>query len=111
MASATRLQGWSRQWMTWPGPSRRCYASSAWGVPRSWVDKASSPADSASVHADAAASGSGSSQSGQGFSLTEQERPWAARPIEPRDSYASGIRIPHSSPSARGNSHLVKRSS
>jgi hypothetical protein len=22
MASAARLQGWSRQWMTWPGPSR-----------------------------------------------------------------------------------------
>jgi hypothetical protein len=44
-------------------------------------------------------------------SFTEQEKPWAARPTEPRDSYASGIRIPHSSPSARGNSHLVKRSS
>jgi hypothetical protein len=32
-----------------------------------------------------------------------------ARPTEPRDSYASRIRIPHSSPSAQGNSHLVKR--
>jgi hypothetical protein len=42
-------------------------------------------------------------------SLTKQEKPRAARPTEPRDSYASGIRIPHSSPSARGNSHLVKR--
>jgi hypothetical protein len=42
-------------------------------------------------------------------SLTEQEKPWVARPIEPRDSYASEIRIPHSSPSAQGNSHLVKR--
>jgi hypothetical protein len=31
--------------------------------------------------------------------LTEQEKPRAARPTEPRDSYASGIRIPHSSPS------------
>ena len=42
-------------------------------------------------------------------SLTGQEKPRAARPTEPRDSYASGIRIPHSSPSARGNPHLVKR--
>jgi hypothetical protein len=39
---------------------------------------------------------------------TEQERPRAARPTEPRDSYASGIRIPHSSPSAKGNSRSVK---
>jgi hypothetical protein len=31
--------------------------------------------------------------------LAKQEKPWAARPTEPRDSYASGIRIPHSSPS------------
>jgi hypothetical protein len=30
---------------------------------------------------------------------TKQEKPRAARPTEPRDSYASGIRIPHSSPS------------
>jgi hypothetical protein len=42
-------------------------------------------------------------------SLTEREKPWAARPTEPRDSYASGIRIPHSSPSTQGNSHLVKQ--
>ncbi len=28
----------------------------------------------------------------------KQEKPRAARPTEPRDSYASGIRIPHSSP-------------
>jgi hypothetical protein len=33
-------------------------------------------------------------------SFTEQEKPRAARPTEPRDSYASGIRIPHTSPSA-----------
>jgi hypothetical protein len=32
-----------------------------------------------------------------------------ARPTEPRDSYTSRIQIPHSSPSAQGNSHLVKR--
>jgi hypothetical protein len=67
MASAARLQGWSRQWTTWPCSSRRCYASSAWEVPCSWADEASSRADSASVHADTAASGSGSSQSGRGF--------------------------------------------
>jgi hypothetical protein len=41
--------------------------------------------------------------------LTKQEKPPAARPTKPRDSYASRIRIPHSSPSARGNSRLVKR--
>jgi hypothetical protein len=41
--------------------------------------------------------------------LTKQEKPRAARPTEPRDSYASEIRIPHSSPSAQSNSHLVKR--
>ena len=32
-----------------------------------------------------------------------------ARPIEPRDSHASGIRIPHSSPSARSNSRSHKQ--
>jgi hypothetical protein len=42
-------------------------------------------------------------------SLTKQLKPHAARSIEPRDSYTSGIRIPHSSPSAQSNSHLVKR--
>jgi hypothetical protein len=42
-------------------------------------------------------------------SLTKQEKPWVARPTEPRDSYASVIWIPHSSPSAQGNSHLVRR--
>jgi hypothetical protein len=31
-----------------------------------------------------------------------------ARPTEPRDSHASGIRIPHSSPSARSNSRSHK---
>jgi hypothetical protein len=38
-------------------------------------------------------------QSGRGVPLTKQEKPRAARPTEPRESYASGIRIPHSSPS------------
>jgi hypothetical protein len=37
-------------------------------------------------------------------SFTKREKPRAARPTEPRDSYASGIRIPHSSPSAQGSS-------
>jgi hypothetical protein len=35
----------------------------------------------------------------EGFPLTKQEKPRAARLTEPRDSYASGIWIPHSSPS------------
>jgi hypothetical protein len=61
--------------------------------------KSSFRANSASVHADTAASGFGSSKSGRGFSLAKQEEPRAARPTEPRDSYASRIRIPHSSPS------------
>ena len=56
-------------------------------------------ANSASVHADTAASGFGSSKGGRGVPLTKQEKPRATRPTEPRDSYASGIRIPHSSPS------------
>jgi hypothetical protein len=67
MASAARLQGWSRQWTTWPGSSRRCYASSAWEVTCSWANEVSSRANSASVHADTAASGSGSSQISRGF--------------------------------------------
>jgi hypothetical protein len=61
--------------------------------------KSSFRANSASVHADTAAFGPGSPQSGRGFLLTKQEKPRAARPTEPRDSYASGIWIPHSSPS------------
>jgi hypothetical protein len=32
-----------------------------------------------------------------------------ARPTEPRDSYASGIRIPHSSPSVKSNSRSNKQ--
>jgi hypothetical protein len=32
-----------------------------------------------------------------------------ARPTEPRDSYASGIRIPHSSPSVKSNSRSDKQ--
>jgi hypothetical protein len=54
--------------------------------------------NSASVRADTATPGFGSSKSGRGVPLTKQEKPRTARPTEPRDSYASGIRIPHSSP-------------
>jgi hypothetical protein len=69
------------------------------GPARLQPTKSSFRANSASVHADTAASGFGSSKSGRGFPLAKQEEPRAARPTEPRDSYASGIRIPHSSPS------------
>ena len=55
-------------------------------------------ANSASVRTDIATPGLGSSKSGRGVSLTKLEEPQTTRPIEPRDSYASGIRIPHSSP-------------
>jgi hypothetical protein len=55
-------------------------------------------ANSASIRADIATPSLGSSKSGQGVSLTKLEEPRTTRSIEPRDSYASGIRIPHSSP-------------
>jgi hypothetical protein len=55
-------------------------------------------ANSASVRADTATPGLGSSKSDRGVPLTEQEKPRATRLTEPRDSYASRIRIPHSSP-------------
>jgi hypothetical protein len=55
-------------------------------------------ANSASVHVDAATLGLSSSKSGRGVPLTKLEKPRTTRPTEPRDSYASGIRIPHSSP-------------
>ena len=55
-------------------------------------------ANSAPVHADIAAPGLGSSKSGQGVPLTKLEKPRKTRPTEPRDAYASRIRIPHSSP-------------
>jgi hypothetical protein len=83
-ASATQLRRRSRQWTTRPGSGR----------PNLLFE-----ANSASVRADTATSGFGSSKSGQGFPLTKQEKPRTTRLTEPRDSYASGIRIPHSSPS------------
>jgi hypothetical protein len=83
MASATQLRRRSRQWTTRPGSDR----------PNLLFE-----ANFASVRADTATSGFGSSKSDRGFPLTKQEKPRIARPTEPRDSYASGIRIPHSSP-------------
>jgi hypothetical protein len=65
---------------------------------RLWPTKSSFRANYASVRAGTATSGFGSSKSGRGVPLTKQEKPRTARPTEPRDSYASGIRIPHSSP-------------
>jgi hypothetical protein len=65
---------------------------------RLWPTKSSFRANSASIYADIATSGFGSSKGGRGVLLTEREKPRTARPTEPRDSYASGIRIPHSSP-------------
>jgi hypothetical protein len=93
VASTTRLRRWSHQWTTRPSPGRRSslFSSQLCLCPcwhrciqlRLIAERSRVP-------------------------LTKQEKPRAARPTEPRDSYASGIRIPHSSPSARGNSHLVK---
>jgi hypothetical protein len=60
--------------------------------------RSSFQANSASVRADTTTPGLGSSKGGRGVPLTEQEKPRATRSTEPRDSYASGIRIPHSSP-------------
>jgi hypothetical protein len=83
---------WLRQLDSGVGPASD-------GPARLRSTKSSFRANSASIHANTAASGFGSSKSGRGFPLTKQEKPRAARPTEPRDSYASGIRIPHSSPS------------
>jgi hypothetical protein len=83
MASATRLRRQSRQWTARPGSGRRSFFSSQLCLCPCWhrclwlrliAERPRVP-------------------------LTKQEKPRAARPTEPRDSYASGIRIPHSSPS------------
>jgi hypothetical protein len=55
-------------------------------------------ANSASVHVDAATPGLSSPKGGRGVPLTKLEKPRTTRPTEPRDSYASRIQIPHSSP-------------
>jgi hypothetical protein len=92
MASAARLRRRSRQWTARPGSGRRSFFSSQLCLCPCWHRclRLRLIAERPRV------------------SLTKQEKPRAARPTEPRDSYASGIRIPHSSPSAQDNSHLVK---
>jgi hypothetical protein len=93
MASATRLRHRSRQWTARPGSGRRSFFSSHLCLYPCWhrclwlrliVERPR-------------------------VSLTKQEKPRAARPTEPRDSYAFGIRIPHSSPSAKSNSRSDKQ--
>jgi hypothetical protein len=83
VASATRLRRWSRQRTARPGSGRRSFFLSQLCLCPCWhrclrlqliTERPRVP-------------------------LTKQEKPRAARPTEPRDSYASGIRIPHSSPS------------
>jgi hypothetical protein len=83
MASATRLRRPSRQWTARPGSDRRSFFSSQLCLCPCWhrclrlrliAERPRVP-------------------------LTKQEMPRVARPTEPRDSYASEIRIPHSSPS------------
>jgi hypothetical protein len=83
VASATRLRRRSRQWTAWPGSGRRSFFSNQLCLCPCWhrclrlqliAERPKAP-------------------------LTKQEKPRAAMPTEPRDSYASGIRIPHSSPS------------
>jgi hypothetical protein len=83
VASATQLRCRSRQWTAWPGSGRRSFFSSHLCLCPCWhrclrlrliVEQPR-------------------------VSLTKREKPRAARPTEPRDSYASRIRIPHSSPS------------
>jgi hypothetical protein len=83
VASATQLRCRSRQWTARPGSGRRSFFLSQLCLCPCWhcclrlrliVERPR-------------------------VSLTKQEKPRAARPTEPRDSYASGIRIPHSSPS------------
>jgi hypothetical protein len=83
VASATQLRCRSRQWTAWPGSGRRSFFSSHLCLCPCWhrclrlrliVEQPR-------------------------VSLTKREKPRAARPTEPRDSYASRILIPHSSPS------------
>jgi hypothetical protein len=83
MASVTRLRHRSRQWTARPGSGRRSLFSSQLCLCPCWHRclRLQLIAERPRV------------------SLTKQGKPWAARPTEPRDSYASGIRIPHSSPS------------
>jgi hypothetical protein len=83
VASATQLRRRSRQWTARPGSGRRSFFSSQLCLCPCWHRclRLQLIAERPKVP------------------LTKQEQPRAARPTEPRDSYASGIRIPHSSPS------------
>jgi hypothetical protein len=83
VASATRPRRRSRQWTARPGSGRRSFFSSHLCLCSCWHRclRLQLIAERPKVP------------------LTKQEQPRAARPTEPRDSYASGIRIPHSSPS------------
>jgi hypothetical protein len=83
VASATRLRRRSRQWTAWPGSGRRSFFSSQLCLCPCWHRclRLQLIAERPRVP------------------LTKQEKPRAVRPTEPRDSYASGIWIPHSSPS------------
>jgi hypothetical protein len=93
MASATRLRRRSRQWTARPGSSRRSFFSSQLCLCLYWHRclRLRLIAERPRV------------------SLTKQEKPRAARPTEPRDSYAFGIRIPHSSPFVKSNSRSDKQ--
>jgi hypothetical protein len=79
MSSATRLRRRSRQWTARPGSGRRSFFSSQLCLCPCWHRCLRLIEERPRVP------------------LTKQEKPRAARPTEPRDSYASGI--PHSSPS------------
>jgi hypothetical protein len=83
MASATRLRRWSHQWTVRPGSGRRSLLFKP-TPPLSALTRCPRPRLTAERPR---------------VPLTKQEKPRATRPTEPRDSYASGIRIPHSSPS------------
>jgi hypothetical protein len=112
--SSLGIQPEQAAWPVTPGPGptvlqgRQPDRGLGWSIPASIpltddptrlrLTRFSFRANSASVHNDTATPGLGSSESGRGVPLTKLEKPRTTRPTEPRDSYASGIRIPHSSP-------------
>jgi hypothetical protein len=83
VAWATRLRRRSRQWTARPGSGRRSFFLSQLCLCPCWHHclRLQLIAERPKVP------------------LTKQEKPRVARPTEPRNSYTSGIRIPHSSPS------------
>jgi hypothetical protein len=72
MASTARLRGWSRQWTTRPGSSRRFCTSSAWEVTYSWADEAPFRANSTSAMLTPLPPAPAHRRAAEG-SLTEQE--------------------------------------